>query len=264
MYRENPLKRRLAGDERVLGCWLNMVSPIAAEIVALAGYDCVMIDHEHGPGALLDAMGLMHAVSASGAVPLMRVPWNDAVYVKRALDLGVEGLMFPAISSADEARAAVAATRYPPLGVRGAAYSSVRASDYGLAGECYRDTAADNLMVICQIETVQGVDAIAEIAEVPGVDMLFIGPYDLSASVGRLGRFDDPLVSALIDRAECAILDSASRSGVWYGSIPSPLRTTARLLEVGCRLVIAGSDIGFVRRGALAEVQTFRNLIAGL
>ena len=258
MFRDNPLKRRLAGGGRALGCWLNMVSPVAAEIVGLAGYDCVMIDHEHGPGALYDAVGLMQAVAASGASPLMRVPWNDAVYVKRALDLGVEGLMFPRIGSADEARAAVAATRYPPAGVRGAAIGSVRASDYGLAGERYRDRANDNLVVICQIESVEGVTAIPEIARVPGVDVLFIGPYDLSGDVGKLGRFDDPEVRHLIERAERAILDS----GICYGGIPSPLRSTAQLLAVGCRLVISGSDIGFVRKGALAEVQAFRALTA--
>jgi len=258
MYRDNPLKRRLNGGGRALGCWLNLVSPLAAEIVGLTGYDCVMIDHEHGPGALLDAISLMHAISVSGASPMMRVPWNDTVYVKRALDIGVEGLMFPSVSSADEARAAVAATRYPPEGVRGSAYGSVRASDYGLQGERYRDTAAGNLLVICQIETLAGVEAIPDIARVPGVDMLFIGPYDLSGAAGALGRFDDPQVRAVIDRAERAILDS----GVWYGSVPSPARSTAQLLAAGCRLVLSGSDASFVRRGAQAEVQLFRDLTA--
>lgn len=258
MYRDNPLKRRFRAGGRALGCWLNLVSPLSAEIVGLAGYDCVMIDHEHGPGSLLDAISLMHAVSASGASPLMRVPWNDAIYVKRALDTGVEGLMFPAISSAEEARAAVAATRYPPEGVRGSAYGSVRASDYGLRGEHYRDTAAANLMVICQIETLAGVEAIADIARVPGVDMLFIGPYDLSGAAGALGRFDDPQVRTTIDRAEGAILDT----GVWYGSVPSPARSTAQLLAAGCRLVLSGGDAAFVRRGALAEVELFHKLTA--
>ena len=97
MYRDNPVKKRLAGGGSVLGCWLTMASPIAAEVVGLAGYDCVMIDHEHGPGSLRDAIGIMQAVAAGGAVSLMRVPWNDPVYIKRALDSGVEGLMVPSV-----------------------------------------------------------------------------------------------------------------------------------------------------------------------
>jgi 4-hydroxy-2-oxoheptanedioate aldolase len=251
---DNLLKRRLVEGGRALGCWLTMASPLAAEIVALAGYDCVMIDHEHGPGSLLDAIGQMQAISGTPAVPLLRVAGNDAVTIKRALDIGVAGLMIPAVSSAEEAHAAVAACRYPPAGVRGAAYGSIRASRYGLDRDDYRDRANDTLLVICQIETLQGVEAIPEIARVPGVDVLFIGPYDLSGSAGKLGHFEDPVVRHLIDRAERAILDS----GVCYGSVPSPIRSTAQLWEAGCRLVISGSDTSFVRNGALAEVRAFR------
>ena len=256
MYRDNPVKKRLASGDAVLGCWLTMASPIAAEVVGLAGYDCVMIDNEHGPASILDAVGMMQAVAASGASPIMRVPWNDPVYIKRALDAGVEGLMIPRVGSADEARAAVAACRYPPLGIRGAGYGSARASGYGLYGERYRDTAADNLLVICQIESVAGVEAVPEIAKVPGVDVLFLGTYDLSGSIGKLGRFDDPEVRALIDRAERAILES----GLCYGSLPGPLRTTAQLVTAGCRFILAGCDTSFVRKGALAEVASFRAL----
>ena len=152
--------------------------------------------------------------------------------------------------------AAVAACRYPPLGIRGAGYGSARASGYGLYGERYRDTAADNLLVICQIESVAGVEAVPEIAKVPGVDVLFLGTYDLSGSIGKLGRFDDPEVRALIDRAERAILES----GLCYGSLPGPLRTTAQLVTAGCRFILAGCDTSFVRKGALAEVASFRAL----
>ncbi|MCW2248759.1 4-hydroxy-2-oxoheptanedioate aldolase [Azospirillum fermentarium] len=257
MFRENRLKRTLAAGRPALGCWLDMASPVAAEIIGLAGYDFVVIDHEHGPGTLADGQHLLQALSGTAATAVMRVPSNDPVYLKRALDLGVEGIMVPSVNSADEARAVVAACRYPPAGIRGAAYGMARGADYGLAGTRYRDTAADELFIICQIETADAVAAVPDIAAVPGVDCLFIGPYDLSGSIGRLGRFDEPEVAVLLDRAERAILNT----GTVYGTIPVPGRPMETLLERGCRLVVAGGDIGFVRQGAVAQVEAFRRAV---
>ena len=254
MFRENTLKRTLAAGRPALGCWLDMRSPVAAEIVGLAGYDCAVIDHEHGPGSLGDGLALLQALSGTGCTGLMRVPSNDPVYLKRALDIGVEGVMIPSVNSAEEAMAAVAACRYPPVGLRGAAYGMARGADYGICGERYRDRCAEELFIICQIETMQAVDAVPEIAAVDGVDMLFVGPYDLSGSFGRLGRFDDPEVLALLERAERAIL----ASGKLYGSIPVKNRPMEQLVERGCHLVVAGGDIGFMRAGALAQVDAFR------
>ncbi|MBI1205808.1 MAG: hypothetical protein GC191_00815 [Azospirillum sp.] len=256
MIRENRLKQLLRQGRPALGCWLNLASPIAAEIAGLAGFDCVMIDHEHGPGSLTDGLALLQALSGTPATALMRVPWNDPVYVKRALDLGVEGLMFPSINSAAEAQAAVRACRYPPGGTRGIAYGIVRATDYGLNVERYRESVDENFLIICQIETVAAVAAIPEIAAVPGVDMLFIGPNDLSGSVGRPGQFDDSEVAATLARAERAILDS----GCWYGGLPYGTRTTAELVAAGCRMVLAGSDIALLRKGAADQVAAFRQL----
>lgn len=254
MFRENALKKRLAAGRPALGCWLDLASPMAAEIVGLAGYDFVVIDHEHGPGTLSDGLALLQALSGTPATAIMRVPANDPVYVKRALDLGVEGLMFPNVNSAAEALAAVGACHYPPRGTRGAAYGMVRGADYGLAGERYRETASGELLVICQIETTAAVDAIPEIAAVPGVDALFVGPYDLSGSIGRLGRFDEAEVATLLDRAERAILES----GRVYGTIPVAGRPAADLVARGARLVVAGNDIAFVRSGAVQQVEAFR------
>lgn len=254
MFRENTLKRAIAEGRTSLGCWLDMASPVAAEIVGIAGFDCAVIDHEHGPGSLADGLSLLQALSGTRCTAIMRVPANDPVYLKRALDIGVEGVMIPSVNSAAEARAAVAACRYPPAGMRGAAYGLTRAADYGMAGEGYRDSCAGQLLVICQIETVEAVEAIPEIAAVDGVDMLFVGPYDLSGSFGRLGGFDDPEVLALLDRAEKAVL----ASGKPYGTIPVRNRPLEALVAAGARLVVAGNDIGFVRSGALAQVAAFR------
>ena len=255
MFRANPLKARLAAGRPALGCWLSWVYPVAAELVGLAGYDCVVIDHEHGFGGLAETVGCLQALSATPTAAVVRVPWNDPVYIKRVLDLGIDGVMVPAVSNADEARAAVAACRYPPRGIRGAAYSMVRAADYGLASQRYRDHADDNLFIICQIETLTGVAAIAEIAAVDGVDALFIGPNDLSGSLGKLGQFDDPEVAETIRAAERAI----KASGRWLGTLPSLGRNAAAMVREGAHLVVGATDAGLLRDAAVADVLAFRH-----
>ena len=254
MYRDNPLKAKLRGGGAALGTWLLGGWPVAAEILALAGYDCVVMDHEHGFAGLGETVGCLQALSGTATAGVVRVPWNEPVHVKRVLDLGVDGIMVPCVGSAEEARAAVAACRYPPDGIRGAAYGSSRASSYGLARDRYLGTVHDNLLILCQIETARGVEAIPEIAAVDGVDMLFVGPYDLSGNLGRLGRFDDPEVRKVIRGAECAI----KATGKWLGSIPSLGRTPADMAADGVDLVVAGAELQFLRDGACAALAAFR------
>ena len=257
MYRDNPLKARLAAGRPALGCWLSWAYPVAAEVIGLAGYDCVVIDHEHGFGGLAETVGCLQALSATATAAVVRVPWNDPVYIKRVLDLGVDGIMVPSVSTAEEARAAVAACRYPPRGIRGAAYGQARAADYGLAKRRYRDTADDALVIICQIETLQGVDNIGGIAAVDGVDVLFVGPYDLSGSLGKLGRFDDPQVAETIRAAERAI----KASGAWLGALPSLGRSPAAMAADGADLVVGAGEVGLLRDAATADVAAFRRAI---
>lgn len=254
MYKTNALKERLRRGEGAIGCWLHMCSPIAAEVVALAGFDAVIIDHEHGSGDLLNAISQLQAVSATPATTLMRVPWNDPVYIKRALDIGVEGVIVPSVDTAEQARAAVAACRYPPAGVRGAAYGLVRASDYGFQGDRYFDEQPDNLMVICQIESVQAVENIETIAAVEGVDMLFVGPFDLSASMGKLGQMEDPEVVALRHTAEARIKDAGQPMGGLAVKGDPPQAMQAR----GYDLVTAVSDIVLLRDAATAHLRSLR------
>jgi len=254
MYRENSFKRRLLAGGRGYGCWLHLCSPIAAEVLALAGYDAMIIDHEHGSGDLIGAIQIMQAISATPAAPIIRVPWNDPVALKRALDTGPEGVMIPSINSADEARAAVAACRYPPDGARGAAYGLVRASNYGLAAKDYFENVRDNLLIMCQIETAGAVDAIPDIAATDGVDMLFIGPIDLSGSVGKLGRFDDAEVIALRERAE----DEIKASGKLLGGLAVPHLSIADMTARGYDFVTAASDISLLRDAALTQLKDMR------
>ena len=223
------MKQRIAERGPQFGCWIEMFSPIAAEVVAQAGYDFVLIDLEHGPGSYLDAIALMQAIQGRDCAPLMRVPSNDEVALKRALDTGVAGVMIPAVNTADEAAAAVAACHYPPRGRRGMAAAIVRGADYGLRATEYIERAGEELLVMCQIESAEAVENAAAIAGTEGVDMLFVGPFDLSANLGHVGEPDHPEVRAAIARVEAA----AKSAGTRLGAIPTPERAPAELVAAG-------------------------------
>ena len=253
MYRPNAAKQKLRAGAPVYGCWQAIGHSLITEVLALTGYDIVLLDHEHGPASIADAVPSLQVLAGSPASSMVRMPWNDPVYAKRILDIGAEGVMVPQVNSASEAAAAVAACRYPPAGIRGVAYGIARGADFGLAPD-YLETVADNLLILCQIETRQAVEAISEIAAVNGVDGLFIGPWDLSGSLGKLGRFDDPEVRDTILRAERAILDS----GKWLGSLPSLGRSPAEMVRDGCKIVISPADITLLRDAARADIAAFR------
>ncbi len=253
MYRPNSLKQRLAAGKKALGCWLQTASPIAAEMLSLVGYDFLLIDNEHGPASLSDSVALLHAMAATQTSSVMRVPWNDPVYLKRALDIGVEGVMIPAIETREQAEQAVRACRYPPAGFRGSAYQVVRAGSYGMAPN-YRETAADNLLIILQIESKRAVENIEAIAAVDGIDMLLIGPNDLAGTVGKLGDIEDAAVMGLIERAERAI----KASGKKLGSIAFAGRNFQQMFDHGYDLIAASTDMTLMREGALAEVKAHR------
>ena len=250
MYRKNRLKQHLGAGGKALGCWLQMASEPAAEIIGQAGFDCVIIDNEHAPGDAVTAISQMRSLAASQATVLVRVPWNDLVHIKRALDAGAEGVMIPYINSAEEARAAAAACFYPPAGNRGAALGAIRAADYGRSREEYLRTINDNLFIILQIETVRAIEAIPEIAAAEGVDMLFISPTDLSADIGKLGQGSDAGLLALIERAEEAIKASGKLMGTIAYAGSSLEETYAR----GYDLVVAASDVALLREGADAKL----------
>lgn len=254
MYRDNPLKQRLQAGRKALGCWLFIGNSVVAEIVGLAGYDFVMIDHEHGPSDLATAITLLQALDATGTPALMRVPDNDPVYIKRALDIGVGGIMVPMIDTAAQAQAAVAACHYPRRGRRGCAVPVVRAADYGFAAPHYLETIEHNLLVVCQIESAHGIRNIEEIAAVDGVDLLFLGPIDIATDMGHLAQPEHAQVAETIADAEARILDT----GKPMGTIPRPGHDFQSLFERGHQLVISGSDITLLRDAARAETEAHR------
>ena len=237
-FRPNRLKERLAAGGSAVGCWQFTTSPDVAELLGLCGFDALLIDHEHGPGGLESLIAILRATDSSTTTRLVRVPANDPVVLKRVLDCGAEGVMIPMLESAEQARAAVAACRYPPAGMRGAAFTVTRGSGYGTAAD-YPARIDERLLVIGQIESLAAIDA------VDGIDVLLIGPLDLSGSAGQLGRMDHPAVRDAITRAEAAIL----ASGAVLGGVAANPDDARAMLARGYRLVLATSDLHLLRDG---------------
>jgi 4-hydroxy-2-oxoheptanedioate aldolase len=241
---DNLLKRKLVNRERALGCFLLTGSPDNAEVLAHAGFDFLLIDHEHGSGSRGDAIAQMRAMNGTPTTSVLRIPSFDPGYIKRVLDAGVQCILCPMIESASTAKAVVDACWFPPRGARGAG-GATRASVYGYDADA-ANRVQDELLIAVQIESVIGIEQIEKIAAVAGIDLLLLGPRDLSASIGKLGRFDDPEVRAIVAEAEAAILGSGKR----LGSVIYPGQTPAEMFDRGYDLLIAGSDIGFLVEGA--------------
>lgn len=242
------LKARLKAGENVLGCILATRSSDVAEILAYAGFDFLFIDHEHGFGSLGDAVDQMRAMKGTGTAALVRVPCNDTLYIRRVLDAGADAILCPMVESAGEAASVVQACLFPPLGRRGAA-SRTRASLYG-GDPDFADRLTEDLLIAVAIETETAVEHLEEIAAVPGVDALFIGPRDLSSSIGKLNRFDDPAVLTLVQRAREKIL----ASGKYLGSAVYPGQSIAEMFVHGHHLIVAGADTAFLAEGAKATI----------
>ena len=251
MWRLNTVKARLRAGEAVYGLFHGFASPLVAELLGLVGYDFVLIDGEHGPGDVMTHLSQIQAVQATPAMAMLRVASNDPVQFKRALDIGVEGVMVPSVSSAAEAAAAVASCRYPNAGKRGFAAPILRAANFGLATADYVAKAADELLIAVQIETLTGAANAAEIAAVEGVDVVFIGPNDLSGDLGALGQFDHPDFV----KAVAAIEAGVKSAGKVLGCLPYPGSDPAELHRRGHRFICSGADVALLRDAALAQIR---------
>lgn len=247
-------KERLKAGEKILAGWIFGLSPVNMEIMALAGYDALLIDQEHGAVDMEKVHLLMLAAQAHGGQVMMRVPSHDPNHVKRVLDLGMQTVMFPMVDSVADAKAVVAACIYPPKGRRGLATGGIRASNWGMDTKGYLATAAQKQLIMCQIETPGGLSAVEEIAAVEGVDVLFVGPNDLSASMGHFGEADHPDVRAAIDR----IVKAAKAKGKFLGTVPTKERDAKALFAAGFDMVVSGSDVALLREAAVAHVKGSR------
>jgi 2-keto-3-deoxy-L-rhamnonate aldolase RhmA len=258
MYRENHLKKQLVSGQKTLACWLHSASPIIAEIIGLVGYDGAVIDLEHGPNNYLSATSLMQSMSGGSICPIIRVPWNDPVAIKRALDSGCEGIMAPEVNSAAEAEAFVRACLYPPKGKRGAASVLNRASSYGLDNAKYLADNGKELLIIAQIESLEAVANLEQIVAVEGIDVLFIGPSDLSGDCGQIGDYQNPVFCEALARTEEII----KKSNKFLGGLPRANDSARAMLARGYDFVISGSDVLMLRDAALQDLKTNRSFLS--
>jgi 2-keto-3-deoxy-L-rhamnonate aldolase RhmA len=251
----NPFRQLLMahGAKAPVGTWVMSASPIVAEAVGMAGFDWAVLDMEHTPLDIMDLVHLLQAVGNTKMVPVVRVPWNDPVTVKRVLDAGAHTVLFPFVQNADEARAAVAATRYPPAGVRGMAGMS-RASRFGTTPDFLKSANA-TVGVVVQIETPAAAAELESIAGVPGVDAIFVGPADLSGAMGLPGELTHPDVMTLM----ADLAQRAHRLGTPIGTVGGTPEVVTRYRAMGFDFIAIASDLGLLMRGAQAAVGALRN-----
>jgi 4-hydroxy-2-oxoheptanedioate aldolase len=249
---QNNFKRALKAGKQQIGLWMSLTSPVATEVVAGAGFDWMLIDMEHSANDLPEVGQHLRAAVGGTAEPVVRVPWNDPVMVKRLLDIGVRTILFPFVQTAEEAKRAVAATRYPPKGIRGFA-GTTRANHYGRVPN-YAQRAEEEICVLVQAETKQALDVVEEICAVDGVDGVFIGPADLAASFGLLGQLQHPDVhKAILDGG--ARIRKAGKAPGYLSARDDEIRMT---LGGGFQFVAVGSEIGILARQSEALVTMYK------
>ena len=248
----NHFKRALREGRPQIGLWSHLCSPISTEILGQCGFDWIVLDMEHSPNELPHILSQLQALKDSPTMPVVRPPWNDMVTFKRLLDVGAQTLVVPYIQNAEEARNAVAYTRYPPHGVRGYA-GAPRASGYGRIKD-YAKRCSEEICLLLQIETVEGLKHLEEIANVDGVDGVFIGPGDLSADMGHLGNPKHPEVVAAVDDAFRRIRACGKAPGILIGDES----LAAHFIEVGGLFVAVGADQNLLRDSASALAGRFK------
>lgn len=248
-----PFKQRLAKGKPLIGLWQALANNYTADICARLGFDWLLFDGEHSPNTAQTLLGQLQAVEQHGPEPIARVPANDSVIIKQYLDIGFRTLLIPMVDTAEQAAAAVAATRYAPEGVRGVASGTSRAAGFGLTPD-YLAKAADGVTVIVQIESAAALAEAHAIAATPGIDAIFIGPGDLAASLGHLGDAGHAEVQAAVARA-FAIIRAAGKPAGIFALSPQHAR---QCCEQGYAFVAAGTDIGLLVKGGKALLDEVR------
>src|SRR6266705_2592038 len=251
----NQFKRAIVSGKTPIGAWLMCATPSTAEALGCVGFDFLVVDMEHTPIDTPQMIGILQTIAGTSAQAVVRPPWNDMVMVKRCMDAGAQTLLFPFVQNPEEAKRAVAATRYPPQGIRGVA-GTHRGSRYGTVAN-YLQRANDEICVIVQIETMPAFDQLEAIASVPGVDSIFIGPADLSASMGFLGDIGNVAVQEKLR----AGAQTCKRLGKPCGIVGGNPEIVANFLDYGFSWVAVGSDLAMLASRATEYLGAVRTRI---
>jgi 4-hydroxy-2-oxoheptanedioate aldolase len=239
------IKKRLQQGETLYGCWLNLGSSLTAEMVGMAGFDWVLIDLEHGAGVEKDVLQQLQALEHTPAAVLVRVESTERQRINRILDMGAEGIMCPRLNNATEAAVVAQAFHYPPEGSRGIA-KMIRATEFGKKFPEYYKESREKILGIVQIETAEVLHHLDEIAALPGIDVLFIGPSDLSMALGVFGQFDHPVYKDALK----ATVNAARKAGKAVGILIQKPDDLKLYHDMGIRLIACGADGSFVANGA--------------
>lgn len=250
----NTFKQRLQSGEAQIGLWLGLADPYCAELAANAGFDWLLIDGEHAPNDLRGLLGQLQAVAPYASQPVIRPVIGDTALIKQILDIGAQTLLVPMVESAEQARELVRAMHYPPSGVRGVGSALARASRWNsIPG--YLDQADAQMCLLVQIENLDGLARLDEIVTVDGVDGVFIGPADLSASMGHRGNPGHPDVQAAIEDAIVRI----GKAGKAAGILSADQSLARRYIELGARFVAVGVDTTVLMRGLQTLASAFKD-----
>ncbi len=243
MYKGNSIRSGIQDGQFFFGCFSNMSSPIPVQIAAYTGYDFVMLDHEHSPASFQNAVDCINAAQGSEAEIWVRVPANDKAYIKRILDSGAHGIMCPMVNNAEDARRLVSYCMFPPHGVRGVAPNLCRHTIFGIKRDEYMANYERHVSIMAQIETREAVDNIDAIVATEGLELFFIGPFDLSADLGVAGQFGHETMKAAVAKVEASV----KKAGKFLATILLPGQDARALRERGYSLIIAGSDVAMLR-----------------
>jgi 4-hydroxy-2-oxoheptanedioate aldolase len=248
----NAFLAKLRAGTPQLGVWVGLASPLAAEIVAGAGFDWAMIDMEHSPNDLNSTLGQLQAFAAYETTAMVRPEWNDAVLVKRLLDIGAQGLLFPMVQTVEEATKAIASTRYPPHGIRGVS-TATRANRFGRAKDYFTKAEAE-LAVLLQVETRAAVNLAGQIGALPGCDGVFFGPADIGADMGILGQPLHPDIWDFI----LPVARTLIKAGIPVGTLVGNPAFARKLLDEGFTFVACGVDTSILTHGVDALLKTMK------
>jgi 4-hydroxy-2-oxoheptanedioate aldolase len=248
----NAFKHAIAAGELQIGLWCSLCSNIAADIVSDSGFDWLLLDTEHSPNEIPDLLAQLQAVRGGTATPIVRPAWNDPVLIKRVLDIGAQSVLLPYVQNPEEAQRAVASVRYPPAGIRGVAAAS-RASRYGRVPGYLKNADAE-ICTLVQVETRTALDQLEAIASVDGVDGVFIGPSDLSASFGHVGNPQHPEMQKTLEDAVTRLKKIGKPAGILTGNEEE----ARRYIGWGYTFVAVGADVGLLARSADMLAKKFK------